>query len=207
MSRKLAIVGAGGLGREVLSLVCALPNWQCVGFYDDGQPTGRLVHDLPVLGGLSHIRPEAGLWFVVAIGDPHVKAQVVARLPAVSFATLIHPRALLQDEARISVAEGAIIGAGAVLTTGIQIGAHVLLNLNCTIGHDVRIGNCCSVMPGANLAGSVSLGERVLVGSGANLLHGIAVGDGARVGSGAVVTRNVAAGITVTGVPARPRGQ
>ncbi len=205
MIARIAIIGAGGLGREVLSLIRALPQWSCIGFFDDGIERHSLVGGLPVLGAVSDIQPTQDLAYVVAIGHPKTKKAIVDRLPAsVHFATLVHPTAVLQEAESIVLEPGVIIGAGSVLTTTIKIGFHTLVNLNCTVGHDVTIGPFSSVMPGANLAGSVVVGEGVLIGSGANVLNGISVGDFARVGSGAVVTKSVAPGLTVVGIPASP---
>ena len=68
----------------------------------------------------------------------------------------------------------------------------------------VRAGPLLRVLnPGANVSGSVVIGDRVLVGGGATVLQGLRIGDDAVVGAGAVVTRDVPAGATVVGVPAR----
>ena len=61
------------------------------------------------------------------------------------------------------------------------------------------------MLPGARVAGAVSIGAGALVGSGAVVLQGLTVGAGATIGAGAVVTRDVAPGVTVVGVPARAR--
>jgi UDP-2-acetamido-3-amino-2,3-dideoxy-glucuronate N-acetyltransferase len=47
--------------------------------------------------------------------------------------------------------------------------------------------------------------NRASIGSGVTLLCGITIGEDAMVGAGAVVTADVPAGVTVMGVPARPR--
>ena len=54
---------------------------------------------------------------------------------------------------------GTVLTAGVILTTRIQTGDFVLINLATTVGHDVNIGNFCSIMPGCSISGSVSLGE------------------------------------------------
>lgn len=176
-----------------------------MGFFDDGVAPGTSVSGVAVVGGMNELSKQNGLSIVVAIGDPAVKAEIVEGLKdfELTFPTLIHPKAVLQDEDRIGVGEGSIICAGSVLTTDIRVGRHVLLNLNVTVGHDVTIGDCSSIMPGTNLAGLVKIGFGVLVGSGANVINKVVVGDNSKVGAGAVVIRDVPAGATVVGVPAR----
>ena len=207
MKSKIAIYGAGGLGREVLSMLKALPEWEVIGFYDDGRRIGDKIGTVRVLGSIDvllQIKENSNV--VIAIGNPGIKNKLVQQLsanPFISFPILIHPQALIQDQISVKLGEGSIITAGVILTTNIQIGKHVLLNLNCTVGHDVHVGDCSSIMPGSNIAGEVSIGSEVLIGSGANILNGIQIGDRSRVGAGAVVTKNVKENDTVAGVPAK----
>lgn len=208
MKKRLAIYGAGGLGKEVLSLVRALPEWEVIGYYDDGLATGTLVREgLKVLGGLSELTAAVQpLQIVLAIGSPQTKEHLSNSLKAhrhIQFPTLVHPSVILQDPKCISFGPGCIVGAGSILTTDIQVAEHVLINLSCTIGHDVRIGKFSSVMPGVNLAGEVTIGQGVLIGAGANIINRLEVGDNSRVGAGAVVIRSVPSQVTAVGVPAR----
>jgi sugar O-acyltransferase (sialic acid O-acetyltransferase NeuD family) len=207
MKKSLFIYGAGGLGREVLSLVKALPEWQVVGFIDDSLPQGTRVSDVPVHGGISFLNTYPELAHVaVAIGDPAAKKTIVDKItnPRIQYPTLIHPTAILQDMISIVRGKGAIICAGVTVTNDVSIGDFTLINLNCTIGHDVTIGAFSSLMPSVNLAGNVQIGNGVLIGSGANLRNDVSIGNGSIVGMGSVVLNNVDAGKVVAGVPAKP---
>lgn len=206
MKEPLYIYGAGGLGKEILSLVRGLDHFEPVGFLDDGIRKGTVVKGLRVLGGLDALNAFATpVNLILALGDPASKSILVKMIDPsrVYFPVIIHPSAILQDEASTSIGQGSIITAGCLLTTDIKVGSHVLINLNTTIGHDVEIGNYTSIMPGVNISGEVTIGDGVLIGSGASIINNVKVGNFSKVGMGAVVIRDVGAEMTVVGIPAR----
>ncbi|QCK15899.1 acetyltransferase [Mangrovivirga cuniculi] len=208
---KLAIIGAGGLGKEIHSLIENInqvsKTWDVIGFYDDGITKGTEVAGLHVLGSIDELNEiDHSLAIVLAIGDPVVKFEVFDRLkgqPHLYFPNLVHPRADISDNENVQVGEGSIICSGVRITTDVLIGEFVLINLNTTIGHDVEIGHFCSIMPGVNIAGITVIEEKCLIGSGANLINGCQIAAEVKVGSGAVVTKDIASGKTVIGIPAK----
>jgi sugar O-acyltransferase (sialic acid O-acetyltransferase NeuD family) len=206
MKTPLLIYGAGGLGREVLSWIHAIDEFEVIGFLDDHLPKNTLVKGIKVVGGLEALNSfEDPVNLVLAFGDPVVKSTLAAKITRsqVQYPVLKHPSVILQDKETIMIGKGSILCAGNILTTDIRIGDHVLINLNCTIGHDSGIGNYSSLMPGVNVAGEVTIGESVLIGSGTNILNRINVGDNSVVGMGSVVIRPVGPNTTVAGVPAK----
>ncbi len=208
MSKKIVIVGAGGLGRETVALIRQInaqnPVWDPVGFLDDQKPIGQLVGGLPILGRTSETVPSGEHWYVLAIGDPRIKENLIARFQGnIHFGTLIHPTVVVAEASSVSIGQGCILAAGAKITTEISIGNHVLINLNVTIGHNSTLGDCSSIMPGANIAGDIKIGTAVLIGSGAAIINRSVIGDRAKVGAGAVVMDPVPADATAVGVPAK----
>lgn len=207
MSLPIFIYGAGGLGREIYSMLKSMTSWEPCGFIDDLVSKGSQVKGIDVLGGLEIVaKVPRPVHLVLAIGDPITKQKLYQKLSAqhgINYPTLIHPRAILQETDSIRLGSGTIITAGCVLTNDIHIGDHVLINLNCTVGHDTRIGNFASVMPGVNLAGNVSVGECTWIGSGVNVINGVSLGPRCRIGAGAVVTRDVPPDVLAVGVPAK----
>jgi sugar O-acyltransferase (sialic acid O-acetyltransferase NeuD family) len=204
MKKPIYIYGAGGLGREIKAMLYDSREWEIKGFYDDKVPEGSLMDGVSCLGGYAAIKE--GISMVVAIGDPLVKSKLIAKLadsPSIQYPSLIHSSSQLLNSSSIKIGQGSMITAGCILTTNIDVRDHVLINLNCTIGHDTIINSFSSVMPGVNIAGNVTIGKNVMIGSGANILNGIEIGDNAVVGCGAVVTKNVRANTTVVGVPAK----
>lgn len=206
----VVIVGAGGFGREVLEIFKDQNKierrWDIVGFIDDDKKlVGQMVNRFPVLGGLDWLREHNNdnLHCVCAIGLPHIRKHVVAKLRkmGVKFFNAIHPSVIMSEFVKLG--EDVIICAGTILTVNIDIGDHVHIDTNCTIAHDVVIGNYCRLSPGVKINGHDRLGEGVFVGSGATLVHEVSVDGWATIGAGAVVTDNIPEKVVAAGVPAR----
>jgi len=206
--KPLIIYGSGGLGREVMAIVLQLDQWEPLGFVDDGDTRDKTIEGYPILGTssfLDTITEETDL--VMGIGNPVVRAAIIRKInnPKIKYPVIIHPSVINMAPAANKIGEGTVITAGVIMTTNVEIGDHVLINLACTIGHDSRVGDFTCVMPGVNISGEVEIGKEVMVGTGAKILNQVKVGDRCKVGMAAAVTREVAPDTTVAGVPAKPR--
>ena len=93
--KKIAIIGAGGNGRELAELLRALPQFQVLGFLTN--TNGR--YNSPVLGGFDWPACHDVDAFAMGIGDPIAKFRVaqelVARYPHIEWPVIVHPSAYL----------------------------------------------------------------------------------------------------------------
>ncbi len=221
MSKRIAVLGAGGFAREMYWHIKDTHPSACIVFVDDvsdatqvtiGRHVVHVVKDwrfdaLPLDG---HDAPPVRVEeFVVGIGSAVVKRKMVAKAlesglrPA---ATLIHPRAIVQgDDCRIGA--GGVICPGCIVTTNVIVGDYVLLNLNTTVGHDAVLGDYVTCNPGCSVSGNVVLGEGVSLGTGTVVREKITIAPGVVAGAQSCVVKDVTeAGITVAGIPAKKLG-
>lgn len=206
--KDICIVGAGGFGREVLWLIQRINErkkcFHILGFVDDHTPAGTECDGYPVLGSCEELFNMQEVWVVVAVGAAKIRRQIVERLSVaenIRFATLVDPSVMLSD--RVTIGEGTIICAGTILTVDIQIGKHVILNLDCTVGHDAVLGDFTTVYPSANISGCVTIGACTELGTGMQIIQGKTIGEESIIGAGTVVIRDIPAGSKAVGNPAR----
>ena len=209
--KDIAIFGVGGFGREVLALIKDInrvePQWNVVGFFDDGYEKGLMVNGYTTLGKVGDLNKwETDIAIAVSIGSPVIKKKILDNIhnPKVSFPTLIHPTVWIGDKDYVEIGKGGIFCAGVMITTNIVIKDFVILNLQCTVGHDSVINDYAAFMPSVNISGEVNIGEGVYVGTGAKIINQLEIGDYTIVGAGAVVSKTLPAHCTAVGVPAKP---
>ena len=182
MIKDIAIIGAGGFGREVKMLIDQInlvrPQFNFLGYYDDGIALGTLINGYSVLGGIEDINLiTEEVYIVVAIGLPSLKRKLIEKITNsnVSYPILIHPNVILGED-DVSIGEGTIVCAGSMITVNIKIGKHVIFNLGCTVGHDTEIHDYCSFMPSVNVSGEVVIENEVYVGTGAKIINQLSIG-------------------------------
>jgi sugar O-acyltransferase (sialic acid O-acetyltransferase NeuD family) len=211
--RKIAIYGAGGLGKEVAGGIERInkagkkPYWKLVGFYDDGLEVGTQVsHYGRVLGGMTDVNAvKEPLALAIAVGSPETRVKLFKRIinPNISFPNLIAPSFRVLDSATFKIGHGNIIQDNCSVTCDVSIGNYNVLNGSNALGHDVNIGDFNVMMPGVRLSGEVSVGNCNLLGVDSVVLQKVKIGDRVTLGAGSVLMTKPKDGHTYIGVPAK----
>lgn len=208
--KDLIIFGAGGFGREVAWAVerqnRVSPTWNLLGFVDDEKVQGTEINGYKVLGKTQDVGKYPDAYFVCAVASSKDREKIVNNMKAansnIKFGTVIDPSAELSD--LVTIGEGTIICAHAIITVNISIGSHVIINLDCTIGHDAILKDYVTLYPSVNVSGTTNIGHAVELGTGTQIIQRKSVGDYSIVGAGAVIVKDIPEKCTAVGCPAKP---
>lgn len=180
MSNVLQIIGRGGFAREVASYQGDMVDffeYECEGIDYDADT-------------------------IIAIGNVQVRQRIVKKFPHLKYTI----RNNGVNWRNVIAGEGTIICPGCQLTVDIKIGRHVIINLNCTIGHDCVISDFVTISPGANISGNVTIGDLCYIGTNAVIREKISICSGVTIGAGGVVVKDITEPGVYVGNPVKKIG-
>ena len=210
--QKIAIYGAGGLGREVAGGIqrinnAGAGNWELVGFYDDGIQKGtKISHYGTVLGGMDELSAiNEPIALTIAVGSPEIRKKILDRITNtnISFPNIIAPSFRVLDPKTFKIGKGNIIQDNCSVTCDVEIGDYNVLNGSNALGHDVTVRDFNVLMPGVRLSGDVKVGCCNLLGVDSVVLQKVKIGDNVTLGAGSVLMTKPKDGGTYIGVPAK----
>lgn len=186
--KDIIIVGAGGFGREVESML-----WDCFS-RNEYRLKGFLSRDATDLDGYSvnavHLgapeeyAPQTEDRFVLAIGAMAARRRNVEALIAKGalFLNMIHPTATIFSSAVLG--RGLVVYPHATVSNCAKLEDYVHLSLYASVGHDGHIGRLSLLSPYVTVNGFGFVADEVFMGSHAT------IGPGTRVGQQCVVSAN-----------------
>ncbi len=207
MSKRLFIIGAGGHGKVIADAAMCQGNWDEIFFIDDRYPSLSSVMGIEVVAQTNNIKQfcDENSEVIVAIGDNQIRQRLQenALSQGFSVASVIHPRAVIAQSAKIEA--GSVVFAGAIINSEATVGKGVIINTGAIIEHDCVVGDWTHICPKVGCAGGVQVGAHVWIGIGANVIQNVKIGDYAKIGAGSVVLKTVDSHQQVVGVPAKER--
>lgn len=209
--KRLVLIGAGGFGREVASIVEAInrsiPTYELLGFLDDGEQyrSGDMINGYPWLGTKEWAKTnnDDSIYYTCTVGNSCIRATIQKELSGngKKFETIIDRTAVVTRLANLG--SGCVLYPGVIVSVNCEIGDGVVLNTRTNIGHDVRVGSYTTISPNTSISGECIIGEEVSIGGHTFIIPGRKIGNKATVAAGSIVFTNVKAGTTVIGNPAK----
>lgn len=207
--KDIVIIGSGGFGKEVAWLIEEInaykKEWNIIGFINnEPNSTNDTINGYKVLGDISWLETNNSTSAIIAIGDSKTRSKISEQLSnnMIDFPILIHPSVIMSN--LVKIGEGAIICAGCILTVNINIGNHVIINLDSTIGHDAKIDDFATIAPSVNVSGHVHIESYTNIGTSSSIIQNITIGQNTIIGAGSVVVKDIPPFCTAVGIPAKP---
>jgi sugar O-acyltransferase (sialic acid O-acetyltransferase NeuD family) len=205
----IMIYGAGGYGREIACLLNAInektPQWNLIGFFDDGLPVGHKNEYGKVLGGISEINqyPQE-LAVIMAIASPQATKKVVEQItnPFIHFPNIIYTDVGFADRNNFYIGKGNIIGSRCSISCNVRIGNFNRLNYDVSLGHDDVIGDYNMFNPSVRISGEVEIGDCNFFGVSSIVLQQKTIGNNVTVATNSVIIKKAKDNKTYIGNPA-----
>ena len=206
--KDLIIIGAGNVGAFLAyNLDLFEGQYNLLGFLDDDdQKIGMQIAGYPVLGKVEDIQNyPAGTAVAVGIASPLTRKRIVDKIShlPLDFPNFIARNAWLSKAVKLG--KGVIIYPGVSINYESVLGDFVIINMNCALGHNAILADCCTLAPGVNFGGFTTLDECVDVGIGASTRQNTRIGRNSIIGGQAMVIGEVPEGAVVKGVPGRAK--
>ena len=139
--KDLAIYGFGGFGREIASIIHSInrvePQWNIIGFFDDGVEPDKANRYGKVLGGLDTLNAwSTSLNVVMAIASPAILQKLTSAIhnPNVIYPNIIAPTVLFFDAGTVQMGQGNVLCHNCRVSCDVELGNFNLLNGAVSLG-------------------------------------------------------------------------
>ena len=153
-------------------------------------------YEMPVLGDIDSYEPQENDYFLIGVAHVGFRQKAIATLKAkgAKFYTLIHPTALIANDAEIG--EGCIIAPFCIIGPNAHLGDFNILTSYSTISHDCRLGinNSFSTVI---VCGRVKLGSNNTFYIRSTVQPDLTIGDNNTIAAGMIVDSNIGNDTTV----------
>lgn len=201
MGKQVVIIGASGHGKVIADIVLRNGD-QILGFLDDNPKAPADIYGIPLLGNAADFIRYPDAHFIIAIGNAAIRRRLADRMGNVRWYTAIHPKAAVSG-LDVTIGEGSVIAAGAVVNPGATVGRHCIINTNAVVEHDCTLGDYVHISVSAALGGTVEVGDSCWIGIGSCVKNNLSICPGCMIGAGAAVVKNIEEPGTYVGVPVR----
>ena len=191
MSKKIAIIGAGGHGK-VVGEIALLNHYKIIHFYDDQI---NVIKNFPfnIVNTINYLHDNINDYdaFFVAIGDNRIRSEKIQFLKnfKLNIVSLVHPKSTISKFSALGI--GTCVMANAVINPGASIKDGVIINTSSNIDHDCIIEDYAHISPNCSLSGNVKIGKYSHIGTGTSVHPGVKIGNYVKTAVGSKVFKDI----------------
>lgn len=208
MKKRLFLIGAGGLGREIYSWIKIeknlLQDYDEISFIDDEKSSLKVYGEYPeIVGNLDYKFNKNSDFAILCIADTHAKVNIVNKLQdKVNFTSFISEKAIIAPN--VEIKNGVVVSPNCIVSCNAKIEEYVFINLATQIGHDSIVGKYSSLMASVVVGGNVNIGSNCYFGSSSTIMPRINICENTVIGMSAAVIKSIkVSGRTYFGNPAK----
>ena len=210
--KKIIIIGGRGNGTVIASLIEDInkvePTYEIIGFLNDNFKTNEKINGYSVLGKINKITCYKYLdcLFVYAListnkAEERIKMFEELEIPFENMVTLIHPSAVISDQATLGV--GVIIMPNVTVSPNATVKEFTQIYANSVIGHDTEIEPFVFIANSSSIGSFIKIGEGAHIGSNATIRERVNIGKYSVIGMGSVVLNDIKSYTVNIGVPSK----
>lgn len=205
MKERIAIIGAGELGRQIAHLA-AKNDYRIVGFFDDYCKESA-VYGISLLGEVKDVYKMHSSYdsVVIAIGYKHlnIRRNLYDELneKGIRLATIIDKTANIDPTAKIGA--GSIVMANVLIDKEAIVGNNVFIYYGSILAHNSIVHDHSFISVRVSLAGFSTVGECSFLGIATTVIDNVDLCPNVITGGGTVVVDNLIHPGVYVGVPAR----
>lgn len=197
--KRMAIIGAGGLAREVSSYLQAV-GYKIVAFREKPRHKNEKIHGARVVEHENEKLKK--IPHVIALADTVIKHNLIKKhYQDYEFPALAPYNVYVGKNAKMK--KGVFCTPGVILTCDCILEEFVFLNIKTTIAHDVTIGKYVTINPNCSVNGRTEIGEGTYLGTDVAVRDRAKIGKWSIIGMGSVVVNDIPDHVVAYGSPCK----
>ena len=200
--KKLFILGAGQLGKAILSLIKEKKNYRVIGFVDPYSKKSKYDGIKIFKSEKILLNKKEKINLVLGVGDIMLRKKLIKTFSGnkFNFLSIIFDEKALNKN--IKIEKGCIVMPNTFILNNTKIGKFCLIGTSVTILHDVTIGKNCVIGGGTLIGANTFLDDEILVGVGSVFSSNKKkIGSNSIVCAGSVVHKSIKKNSKVIGNP------
>ena len=206
--KKLHIIGAGGLAKEILSYIIGEENkrYQIIGCWAENQFNNDKYAQF-YSGNFDKFKKEYNCeeYVLMAVANSKIRRKIIEETLVnldINYENYIHPSCNVSTFSDIG--KGCILAPQTIICADAVLKDYNFLNTECVVGHDTTLGDYCTLFPKVEICGDCFIETGCTFGIGSIVTPGVIMKENSKLDAMSVLRENYNMTAMFVGTPAKP---